>query len=422
MSPASSKKNKEPAMTETRTITDIDVAIIGAGPSGLSAAIELAKLGQKNTMVFDREAEAGGVPRHCAHTGFGIAEFKRPMTGPDYARKLVETAQRHNVALALLFTLIEIDGDLLVFSTPKGIKYYRARRTLLALGARETPRPARLVSGIRSPNIITTGALQRFVHLHGRAPFERAVIVGSESVSFSAILTCRHAGIDIAAMVEEAPRIQMFAPLKPATELLLKIPVHTGVERVTIEGENQHISGVTLHKDGRDEFVACDGVIFSGRFTPEGAIMQSTFEHFNHRNNSAHVTQNFQTTDPRFFVTGNALRGALAAFKCHAEGRQAARSLHASLGDDTPPRTVTIEADDAIAWLSPSLIDLDAPHPQLTTLRFRHATQGTLLTLLNGREVMRTRIDAVPFLNITLPWFDQEVHEGDRVELHYYPA
>jgi hypothetical protein len=163
-------------------------------------------------------------------------------------------------------------------------------------------------------------------------------------------------------------------------------------------------------------------VIFSGHFTPEGAIMQSTFEHFNHRNNSAHVTQNFQTTDPRFFVTGNALRGALAAFKCHAEGRQAARSLHASLGDNTPPRTVTIEADDAIAWLSPSLIDLDAPHPQLTTLRFRHATQGTLLTLLNGREVMRTRIDAVPFLNITLPWFDQEVHEGDRVELHYYPA
>jgi hypothetical protein len=341
------------------------------------------------------------------------------MTGPDYAHTLVEKALRYGVTLSLRSTLIRMEDDRLTFSTPEGLKHYRARRTLLAVGARETPRPKRLISGIRSPNIITTGALQRFVYLHERAPFKRAVVIGSESVSFSALMTCRHAGIEVAAMIEEEPRINMFAPLKPAAEYLLKVPVHTGVEHVTIEGEGKEIRGVTIRQNGREEFIACDGVIFSGEFTPEGAIMQESFDRFNVRNNSLDVTQQFQSEDPRFFVAGNALRGALAAFKCYFEGQKAARALYASLLNTKPLHTVPIIADESIAWHTPSLIDLDAPHPYLTTLRFRHATEGTLITLLNGREAMRTRINTVPFLNVKLPWFDQNVSEGDRVELVY---
>ncbi len=406
-------------MSEATHITEIDIAIVGAGPAGLSAAIELAKQGQQNLIVFERENAAGGMPRHCGHSGFGIAEFKRPLTGPDYAKKLANIARRHGVRIALSHTLIARDGDRLTFSTPDGIRHYRARRTLLALGARETPRPARLVSGIRSPNILTTGALQRFVYLHGRKPFGRAVIVGSEAVSFSALMTCRHAGIEVAAMIEELPRIQMFAPLKPAAEHLLGVPVHTGVEHITIEGEGKDIRGVRILRDGSEKFIACDGVIFTGLFTPEGAIMQQHFDGFNVRNNSLDVTQDFQSADPNVFVAGNALRGALTAFKCYFEGQEAGRAIHRSLAGEKSLRTVPILADEAIAWHSPSLIDLDAPHPRLTTLRFARQTRGTLLTLLNGREVMRTRIDAVPFLNVTLPWFNQPVREGDRVELIY---
>jgi thioredoxin reductase len=404
------------------TVQEIEIAIIGAGPAGLSAAMELSKLGHTDIAVFDREDAAGGVPRHCGHTGFGMAEFKRPMTGPDYARKLAEKAGKSDIDIYLRHTLIDIKDGVLIFSTPKGIKHYQAQRTLLALGARETPRSTRLVSGIRSPDIITTGALQRFVYLHDRKPFDCAVVIGTEAVSFSALMTCRHAGIDVAAMIDESPRIEMFAPLKPAAEYLLKVPVHTGVEHITIEGEGKTITGVTIERDGRQETIACDGVIFTGRFTPEGALMQSTLPRFNHRNNSAWVTQNFQTDDQTIFVAGNALRGALTAFKCYFEGRDAARAIHDSLHQKRALRTITIEADDAIAWHSPSLIDIDAPHPQLTTLRFKQPTKGTLLTLLNGREVMRTRIDAVPFLNVKLPWFDQDVKEGDRVELVYQEA
>ncbi len=403
----------------SKKIKEIEIAIVGAGPAGLAAAIELSKLGHSDLIVFEREDTAGGMPRHCGHQGFGIVEFARPLSGPDYALKLVNDATKAGASIALRHTLTKIEDGVLTFSTPEGLKYFKPRRTLLALGARETPRPARLVSGIRSPNIITTGALQRFVYLKERKPFQKAVIIGSESVSFSAIMTCRHAGIEVAAMIEEESRINMYAPLKPATEKLLGIPIITNTKHITIEGQEKNISGVTIHKGDKEEFIECDGVIFTGLFTPEGALMQESFERFNVRNNSAFVTQNFQTCDPRFFVAGNALRGALAAFKCYKEGGKVAKHIHDSIETDTPPRTVTIKGDDSIAWMVPSMIDIDKPSERLTTLRFRHATKGTLYVYLNGKEMLRQRVDAVPFLNVNVPWIDRDIKESDDIEIVY---
>ena len=68
-----------------------DVIVIGAGPAGLSAATALARLGVAVT-VLDREAEAGGIPRHCDHPPYGLREFHRLMRGPDYAQRLVAEA------------------------------------------------------------------------------------------------------------------------------------------------------------------------------------------------------------------------------------------------------------------------------------------------------------------------------------------
>ena len=64
---------------------------------------------------------------------------------------------------------------------------------------------------------MTTGTLQQMVYLKGLVPFRRPLILGAEWVSYSAILTCRHAGIRPVALLDEgqggtdaAPR--WFAP------------------------------------------------------------------------------------------------------------------------------------------------------------------------------------------------------------------
>src|SRR5215471_17174270 len=69
-----------------------DVLIVGAGPAGLAAAVELRRLGAGSVLVADRDDEAGGIPRHSAHTGFGARDLRRVLTGPRYARHYADAA------------------------------------------------------------------------------------------------------------------------------------------------------------------------------------------------------------------------------------------------------------------------------------------------------------------------------------------
>ena len=174
-------------------ISTPDVAVVGGGPAGLAIATALRRLGAGRVSVLERESVAGGIPRHCGHPPFGMREFGRILTGPRYADRLVKRALAKGVSVCTNTTVTSISsGPVLVVSTPDGVEEMRPRRVILATGVRETPRAARLTSGTRPLGVVTTGALQSSVYLGNGAPCTRPVIVGSELVSYSALLTCCH--------------------------------------------------------------------------------------------------------------------------------------------------------------------------------------------------------------------------------------
>ncbi|TMJ38229.1 MAG: FAD-dependent oxidoreductase, partial [Alphaproteobacteria bacterium] len=176
------------------TSADYDVAIIGAGPSGIAAALALAQRGVGRVIVLEREAEAGGIPRHCGHKTFGLSEFGWLMSGPSYARRLAAEANALGIEISTRTSVLALKegGELTLTDPDAGIKAIRARRVLIATGVRETPRSARLVGGARPVGVLTTGALQNFIYVKKSKPFRRPVVIGTEIVSFSALLTCRH--------------------------------------------------------------------------------------------------------------------------------------------------------------------------------------------------------------------------------------
>src|SRR5581483_4695312 len=171
-----------------------DVAVVGAGPAGLAAAVQLRRAGAGRVVVLDREAEPGGIPRHAKHQGFGIRDLHRVMSGPRYAARIAEAAIDAGAELRTEAQVTGWAGGALEVTAPRGRSRLDARAVVLATGCRERPRPARLVPGSRPQGVMTTSMLQQLVYLRGESPGRRAVVVGAEHVSFSALLTLSHGG------------------------------------------------------------------------------------------------------------------------------------------------------------------------------------------------------------------------------------
>ena len=304
-----------------------DVAIVGGGPTGLAAGLRLMRLGIGDVVVLEREAEAGGIPRHCGHTGFGWQSHRRLWTGPRFAAQLRDDSRDLDVRTATTVLELQPDGQLRLRNAG-GAFEMTARRVLVATGARETPRAARLVGGSRPPGVMNTGALQQHVYLHHRKPFERPVIIGSELVSFSVLLTCRHLGIAPVAIVEENPRITAPGPGKLVARLAFGVPVLTDTRLVSIAG-GTGVESVEVEHHGQRRHVACDCVVFTGQFRPENALYMTG--PFDSADLAPRIDAKFRCSDGAFFAAGNVLRPLKSSGACWRQGVAAAEAIAESL-------------------------------------------------------------------------------------------
>ena len=213
-------------------------------------------------IVLEREQQLGGIPRHTDHLGFGLRDLHRMVSGPAYAARLITQAERLGVDLRPGTTVIDVRGDGVQLATGE---HLAADAVVLATGVRERPRAARLVPGDRPAGVYTTGIIQQLTALHHRQVGHRAVIVGAEHVSFSAIWTLRHGGCRPVAMVTSLPRHQTLAPLRWASATRHRVPIITDVEVAGIVG-HRRVEAVEL-SNGRT--LPCDTVVFTGDWVPD---------------------------------------------------------------------------------------------------------------------------------------------------------
>jgi glycerol-3-phosphate dehydrogenase len=319
--------------------SEVDVLIIGAGPAGLSAAVELKKQGIKNILVVDREPEAGGMPRMCHHTGFGREDLWRMWSGPQYAKYYRELAEKMDVEVRTSTTILgwadlaientEGTEKKLSFTSPGGLGIINAQAVLLATGVRERPRSARLIPGKRPQGIYTTGSLQRFLYQDKLPVGKRAVIVGAELVSLSALMSLMGAGVKCEMMVTDEASHQIEFPyvvMKWAlADIISRTPILTNTRVSNIFGRKR-VEGIELtQKDGSKQLVECDTVIFTGNWIPEHELARMGGLELNPRTKGPVIDGNFQSSVQGVFVAGNLLRGVETAGRCALEGQRAAR-------------------------------------------------------------------------------------------------
>lgn len=360
----------------------VDVIIIGSGPSGLASAARLKRLGVERVLVIERQDQLGGIPLQCDHTGFGIRHLKRLLTGPEYSRRLVQSALSAGVQCLTSTTVFDLDPvkKEVTCVSERGHETYRAQAILIATGCRESTRSARLIPGYRGKGILSTAEAQQYIHYMDALPGQRVVILGSEDVGLSAVYMFGKTKARVVGVIEEQPHLVSRWLFSLVTLVPQRVPLFTshtvkqifgtrrveGIEIIAINAAGSWIVGT-------EKTITCDTVIVAGMFVPESALAQDSGIMIDDHTQGPVVDQCLQTETPGIFASGNVLRGVETGDIAAMEGEWAADSIHKYLQDPSAfaGRRVIIAPGNQVKWTMPQRFLPDAPPPPrfLATLR-----------------------------------------------------
>ena len=228
-----------------------DLIVVGAGPSGLSAAIEGARRGME-VIVFDENERPGGQLFKQIHKFFGSKEHRAKTRGFVIGEELLEEAADSGVQVELNSTVIGLyPNKEVVVKKKEEIFHYRGDAVIIATGASEN---MVTFEGWTLPGVIGAGAAQTMMNLHGVKPGNRVLMLGSGNVGLVVSFQLTQCGCQVAALVDAAPRIGGYG-VHAAKLSRMGIPFYLSHTIVRAEGKDR-VTGVTIAEvDNHFQFV-----------------------------------------------------------------------------------------------------------------------------------------------------------------------
>jgi len=230
-------------------IEDAEVLILGAGPAGLTAAIELGKRGAEVLIVDDKD-RLGGKLVLQTHKFFGSVEDSYAGTrGFEIAGILAEEVGRYpTVRVWLNSTAVGVFSDGIVgIVRERTYRMIRPQKLLVATGARE-----KMLSfpGNTLPGVYGAGAFQTLVNRDLVRSSERVLIVGGGNVGLIGGYHAIQAGIEVAALIEALPEVGGY---KVHADKLLRlgVPIHTRHTILAVHGTDGVESATIARLDDR---------------------------------------------------------------------------------------------------------------------------------------------------------------------------
>ena len=383
-----------------------DVAVVGAGPAGLAAAVAAKKQGAKRVVVIERDATLGGILLQCIHPGFGLNYFKEELTGPEYASRFAQAAKEAGVEFLTDATVLEVgDGFLRCIGAACGVLEVKAGAVVLAMGCRERTRGNIRTPGTRPAGVYTAGAGQRLVNRQNLMIGKRIVILGSGDIGMIMARRLTLQGAKVEAVVELLPylagltrnRVQCLddfnIPLL-LSHTVTEIRGHQRVEAVKIAAVDDKRQIVP----GTDQVIECDTLLLSVGLIPENELTRAAGIAIDRVTNGPAVNQYMQTSLPSVFACGNVVHVNDLVDNVSRESEQAGRSAAKFAAGALPKvREIGCKAAAGVRYVVPQRIALSGEDEELT-LYFRVLAPGAaskLAATQSGKELASRKVRRV---------------------------
>ena len=342
-----------------------DVVIIGGGAAGLAAAVACREKGIEDILIIERESDLGGILKQCIHDGFGIIKFQHSYTGPEYAQKYIDQVQERGIEFLLDSMVIDITGQkVLTVVNKSGLKKYRAKSIILAMGCRERTRGAIGIPGTRPAGIYTAGVAQNLINIHNYMIGKEVVILGSGDIG---LIMARR-------LLLEGATVKMVLELLPYGSGLPRnfnqcladydIPLHLNHTVIDIKG-NKRIEAITMAKvdskgkviESTCQDVSCDTLLLSVGLIPENELSKMAGIQLDPLTGGALVDEYGQTTINGIFACGNVLQVHDIVDNVSLEAEHIANGVERYLSTPLKPKnSIKIEIGPGLRYVLPQHI------------------------------------------------------------------
>lgn len=335
-----------------------DIAVIGGGPAGLSAALAAARQGASVTL-FDQNDRLGGQLVKQTHRFFGSEKERAGTRGIRIARDLVaEIGASQNIRVELEATVLgRYDDGVLTFERGDRVGRCLPRAVVIATGASE-----RMLAFPNNdlPGVYGAGAVQTLMNVHGIKPGERVVMVGAGNIGLIVSYQLLQAGVGVEAIVEAAPRIGGYL-VHAAKIRRAGVPILTQHTVVEAEGDDA-LKSVIIAKVGPDwkplagseRRIDCDILCLAVGLSPLTELFwQAACKMVYVPELGGHVpyrNERLETTVSGLFVAGDAA-GVEEASSAMVEGRIAGLAAAAKLGYDRDAEALIDECQTDLSAL-----------------------------------------------------------------------
>jgi sarcosine oxidase subunit alpha len=327
----------EPSSIKKR---DTKVAVIGSGPAGLTAAVNVQEY-TPDVLVIDENPHPGGQLIKQTHKFFGSSRESAGTRGIDIAQELYEKAHNMVMLQAAVVGYYNNGNHVLALIKDRDLIELTCQKVIVATGASEK---MLLFENNDLPGVYGAGAVQTLMNVYGINPGNRVLMVGAGNVGLIVSYQLLQAGVNVVAVVEALPHIGGYH-VHAAKIRRCGVPIYTGTSIKKAVGDQYVTGAVTVSLDenwnpipGTEKEFDVDTICLAVGLSPSIEVFHQMGCELSYipelGGNTPVHNKNMETTVPGVYAAGDAA-GIGEANTAMMEGKIAGLSCIDALGFGT---------------------------------------------------------------------------------------